>query len=48
MLERLQFILEGCVGEGAQDSDHAHCSVGLKRRVAETGRRSRDCPLCFV
>jgi len=36
MLERLHFVLEGCVAEGTQDSD----TTELKRRVAERGKRS--------
>jgi len=36
MLEGLNFVLEGCVGEGTKDSDRI-CSVELKRIVAERG-----------
>jgi len=47
MLERLHFVLGGCVGEGTQESD---CIVASKltSRVAGRGRRSRGGRLCFV
>jgi len=47
MLERLHFVLGGCVGEGTQDSDCISW-IGLTWKVAGRGRRSRGGHLCFV
>jgi len=48
MLQRLHFVLGGEVGLCRYPRQRPHCSVELKRRVAERGRRSRGGHLRFV
>jgi len=48
MLERLHFVLGGCVCEGIYQRQRLHCSVELKWIVAERGRRSRGGHLYIV
>jgi len=47
MLERLHFVLGGLCGQRCP-RQRPHCSVELKRIVAEKGRRSRGDHLCIV